>query len=481
MIIPELEVFEGLIKSEAFQIAEPGPLLNPIESFTVERDSELKIVLSTSCSPTAISSEQVIQPGAVQLNSNYVELKYARGLKVNLSGVTPKYRKMSARVQTEYATVHSVEAIFQEPGSAKYTVNWIDNLDIGDYLWPDSVDIQTNKTSLISVGDDGHKLELSQSVPFVESNNRCIRLKVCDFDLYMVSAPGDSGSKRGYLLYVGAPPRDVLKKVRDSLSFVLGRLLVELGHGYFDGQWKLVSFVSVSGYTVEGAAFKMQTLPPAPLSLGDHYFLDRDILSGVINSIFREYDKYEIGYLFWQYWHSVLAPYHLAAASFGACLESLQDVYKRKNKKPYSSSLIEAKKWDSLRQKFEAALQEQGLSDEEYEIFMNKIGDLKKAPHGIISRRFFAALGINLSVGEERAWRQRNRASHGRKIDPGTEIRVIRENKILRLLFNRAFLKIVGGAEKYNDYFSVGFPVKMLSESIIDCEYDSVYGVDSML
>ena len=54
---------------------------------------------------------------------------------------------------------------------------------------------------------------------------------------------------------------------------------------------------------------------------------------------------------------------------------------------------------------------------------------------------------------------------------PGPEIQIfgqalIREIKILKIIFHRVLLKIMGGGEQYIDYYSDEFPIKSLKDSI---------------
>lgn len=76
---------------------------------------------------------------------------------------------------------------------------------------------------------------------------------------------------------------------------------------------------------------------------------------------------------------------------------------------------------------------------------------------------------IILSEIEKSAWQQRNNAAHGNEIEEGGEIQLIREIKILKMIFHRVLLKIMGGTELYTDYYTIGFPIKYVTDSIEDC------------
>ncbi|MGB1311740.1 MAG: hypothetical protein ACPG47_11030, partial [Leucothrix sp.] len=82
---------------------------------------------------------------------------------------------------------------------------------------------------------------------------------------------------------------------------------------------------------------------------------------------------------------------------------------------------------------------------------------------------FLESLDLKLSDLEKSAWKQRNNAAHGNEVEEGSQIQLIRETKVLKVIFHRVFLKIIIGSGHYYDYYSIGFPVNELSECI---EYD---------
>lgn len=65
-----------------------------------------------------------------------------------------------------------------------------------------------------------------------------------------------------------------------------------------------------------------------------------------------------------------------------------------------------------------------------------------------------AALDLDLSKGEDTAWRRRNKAAHGTPIPQGQELAAIRDMKLLRGLFQRLLLRITNAADYYIDYSS---------------------------
>jgi hypothetical protein len=53
---------------------------------------------------------------------------------------------------------------------------------------------------------------------------------------------------------------------------------------------------------------------------------------------------------------------------------------------------------------------------------------------------------------------------------PGIEPEIIRDTKLLKVLFHRMLLKIVDGSDHYYDYASLDFPIRNLREPVPPAE-----------
>ena len=58
----------------------------------------------------------------------------------------------------------------------------------------------------------------------------------------------------------------------------------------------------------------------------------------------------------------------------------------------------------------------------------------------------------------------RNNAAHGNEIEYENYINLIRETKLLKLLFHRIVLTITSASDSYFDYYSLGHPIRPLEE-----------------
>lgn len=128
--------------------------------------------------------------------------------------------------------------------------------------------------------------------------------------------------------------------------------------------------------------------------------------------------------------------------------------------------MISEPKWKGFRKYAIKYMDELDIEDTEKSILVNKINSLNQLPQSLVTDRFLQTLNIRLSEPELNAWKQRNNAAHGNEVEDGDHIKLIREVKIMRVVFNRILLKLVAGSDFYFDYYSIGFPIRCIEDSI---------------
>jgi hypothetical protein len=108
------------------------------------------------------------------------------------------------------------------------------------------------------------------------------------------------------------------------------------------------------------------------------------------------------------------------------------------------TSLLEPEDWKILKDAVEVAIPGLSARNEIKAVLGNKVFDLNKAPQSLVNERAIGALGIALSGTEKKAWKQRNVAAHGTETDDAGAIELIREIKLLRVLFHGMLLSHEG-------------------------------------
>lgn len=470
------ERLEQYVNDGQFIIDYSGPLYSPINKIKINRDKNLHFILETT-SGLSSNSEAVTHPlGTVRISDESISLTGILGSKVSIKGVQPNGSTTttsinSESIRKELSSVESIEAELKEISSGKYLIEWLENVDDGRYIWPNSVETCTEKSTITSIGTGSDRIEINMSKKSKAIGRNSISLSIDKNSFYLVTSKSDQSShgvNSGYILYLGVPSDEERKKIRNCLSFALGRPLIKTGYSIYNSKWELVFFKLISAYSMGGAAFSLPSLPPSPLSTRFTSFIDEKILHSIVNSIYHKYDMYKFGYLSWAYWHAICAPVHIAAVHFGACIESLQKSYIDNNGKVFRSTLIERTEWKLLQKGVLEVLNSLIIDEEDSRVIKNKISSLNQTPQSIMTERFLSNIDINLSYIEKAAWKQRNNAAHGKEIEKDGEILLIREIKILKVIFHRVLLRIMGGTDLYTDYYTIGFPIKKITISIED-------------
>lgn len=469
------EYFEDFINNGFFEITDAGPLHIPIRSFSLKRNSKLKIILRTTADFNASSSATDHPPGTVRINKDTVSLTSLSGAKAKIIGITPYNSVQSANSKTgvmqlqEKSMVSTLEAEVGRPRIGKYTIEWLENVDDGNLIWPHSVDSITRTTKDMTLNKEDSHLTFKASNKNGSHGRRCVEFKVGEHIIFFGLTGGAAGRKkrkRGFVIYQSCPDESFRRKIRDCISFIIGRYLVCIGHTVLSDRFELVTLRAVSAHSMDGRAFDMYSMPPTHLGGRYHGEIDPDSFSHMVNSIFSKYDEYNFGSLSWMYWHAASAPAHAAAVQFGAAIEALQRSYVENNGRAFQKGLISKEKWRGIRALLLSHISE--IDDSAKAIFENKINSLNQLPQSVLTERFLKALGVVTGSIENVAWRQRNDAAHGNEVEGGDYVKLIRNIKVLRGIFNRMALSIFGMSRLYYDYYSLNIPLRALEDPIPD-------------
>jgi hypothetical protein len=416
--------------------------------------------------------------GTVRRNDDALEFTTATGFTGVARGVAAQkwVRTLDSTggwgATKEEGSLHSLTLTSQHSGDGLYTIEWIENFPADSFTWPSGISDRAMSTEsrVIGRGADAITLEKVDKLTAGGGDNHCVSLKVSNIELYLSSATLGLEKKQlinpGFILYKGTPDQDTRNKIRNCISFSLGSFLVYLGCTVLDTHLDPVAITAVNADRLLDRASKVGVLPPAPLERRYEREVDPQNLSRMVNGLYAKYEALHLETLMWAYWHAVCAPIHIAAAHFGAAIEALQDAYVSACGAEYQTKLIlEKEKWQQLQADLVKSVRAAGLASEIEVIFLNKISGLNSVPRSKLSDQVFDRLGIQLGEQEARAWRQRHLAAHGDSMDEDP-IAIIRETKLLKLIFHRILLKITNGSDTYRDYYSLKFPIRRLEDPV---------------
>jgi hypothetical protein len=460
------ESFDGIINHGHFKITDPGPLHTPIRSFSVRRNDKLELVLETHCDEDAKSTAIEHPAGTVRMNTDAIELTSIGDVKARAVGVQPLRVLTSINYETGARGLREESRIFQYiegtmPVDAEiaYTIDWLENVQGRDFVWPDTIKNTKEITETRTIGHDGG-ITLSSVDEDRSFGQGCVGFSVAGIKLYLCTSWRDKpaeGSKPGCIVYTGAPNEDTKLKIRTALSYALGVYLVYLGSTTYSSEWHTIYFKSVSAYSIGRRVFDLPVLPPAPLGSRFEHEITSAALSRMVNGIHSHYDELKFGSLSWAYWHALCATMHIAAVHFGAAIEALQRNYVSAHPQNFKTTLVsDPATWRTLSCDMRRAISNLSISDEDKRILGDKLGNLNETPRGVIMDRLLKSINIKLGADERRAWRRRNDAAHGNEVKQEEQIQIIRDSKLLRGIFDRMLLRIINGSDSYHDYYTIG-------------------------
>jgi hypothetical protein len=476
MNVWQWECFEGVVNSNVLRVTDAGPLLEPIETFRLTRNDKFELILET-LGPGGPHTDTLAHPaGTIRRTTESVEFA---GQHAEIScvahGVLPlgsstKWNASGDRETTERAKVYSLTCRLKDDVAPAYTIDWLENLDRDGHVWTGtSTRDREEITETRTIGHGTQEIKLTAHRTSGSMSRLSLKMVINGIELYLCVAnlKDKKRIKAGYIIYIGHLADDVRKKIREVISFCLGNYLIYLGSSTLDQNCELVSLSAVSALAIGDRIFEIPVLPPAPLGTQYQQEVDQQMVSRMANAIFAMHDDLRFGALSWAYWHALSAPVHMAAAHFGAAIESLQRAYVKNHPREFETKLVSDKAtWKSLKEQFLNAVANAQLDPNVSGIITNKISNLNEMPKSISSEKLLAEIGLPLSTIEEVAWARRHRAAHGGEIDENSTIPTIKETKLLQLILHRLILKITGASDFYYDYYSIGLPIRPLIEPV---------------
>ncbi|RXJ77510.1 hypothetical protein, partial [Arcobacter sp. F2176] len=426
----EFEEFEDIINTRMFKFNNYGPLKEPITSFKIYRDSDLRIILKSTSSIQAKSNFIEKTQGLVYNNEDKVVLHsyYNKNVEITLFGVTTYSNNinLNSNEQNELSLINTISATLKNEGEEKYMIEWIDNID-SFFIFDQSIIRNKKVHNSLSIDDIVLKDESIKN-----DSHHCLHILLSDVLSCYLCRSSDSNTK-GFILYKNIEEEDIRNKLRNCISFVLGKPLIYLGYSCYNDNSELVSFKTIRGHDYNGA-FKLNTQAPTILHSQATNAIDSMIFSNLVSNIYSIYDDIDFRHLSWLYWHASTSAPHSAGVQFGACIESLCTKSLTDNEKKL---IIDKTIWKKFRKNIiNESIETLEIDKDIKEQLKSKIDILNVLSQKKQLQNFLQKINIKLSTTEENAWQQRNDSAHGNPVKDGNYIKMIREVKILRTLFN---------------------------------------------
>jgi hypothetical protein len=242
---------------------------------------------------------------------------------------------------------------------------------------------------------------------------------------------------------------------------------VELGSAVYCNDWGVISFKARSAYSIDRQVFNLPVLPPAPMSMRRQHEIDRIPFARMVNAVFNKYDALKFADLTWSYWHALCAAPHIASAHFGAAIEMLLRQHAATKPDQFPQRIIaDRSMWASISVQVVRAISKLQIDEAKKDAVRKNVGGLNRVHQRDVLDSILKDIGIELGADESQAWKRRNEAAHGIAIVVGEELDVIRDIKLLKVMFHRLLLRMTNGADSYLDYATPGFPIRRLADPV---------------
>lgn len=466
------------LKENIFELVNGCPF-NRVNSENLFRKSAYKINLYRNDSGGLLFDITSSEWGIEKIGKNYkegeliksndvVKLSRDQFIECVISHVIHKgYRSKTTdnggqeTVDTYFA--HTATVSFADRDEPRYVIEWVDNI-IASYIFNSNIAFDTTKTTFTKVGRSEELVINSKSNGGGSQN--ALHVNIDGVDVYVVSTENKAKNRfrSGMIIYASYPSSDVRDKIRNCISFVFGLPIVFLGYTAYDKNWNATEMKAVGASSFDGNASRIVMQPPYPINSREgRNVLDGEKFSSIVNTLYQVYDTIKFNDVYWTYWHAVCAPAHSAAVNFGGTIEQLQ-----RNAKsiipPIKSKVVEDDVWSAVKKALIDQINCLDIPETEKKILKNKASGVNQAPAGLVFKRTNDALGLKISDIEIEAWKHRNMAAHGGMHDDYDE--TILSGKILRLLFHRLLAGIAHCSDEYVDYYTLGFPGRILKDPI---------------
>lgn len=325
------EAIDRLSGNREFFVEENETVRAKVKRFYVGRDENKDIIIDLIYDGWPEERRDNPPTGTLKIHDDKIVFRNRlSGKGGEATGVI--YRHLQSNTESggretiERFTARSIQLDIDNSQPEAFCVEQIDNLSTS-YLWPDMIDTKGSHSSTTVLKWELGSVSIPNELKSSVFSRAAMHLKVGGYDLIVCVDERHNNKRTGKIVYIGAPEIEIRDKIRDVISFVLGRPIVYYGCTLHSLEWHPLRSVSIDAYSINGMMFQLHALPPYPIfRKNSRTFLDGSLVQAVCNSIFAHYEQLDFQKSSWAYWHAMCAPYHMEAAHFGALVEKVQHV-----------------------------------------------------------------------------------------------------------------------------------------------------------
>ena len=468
----EWESVDSVASSKLWRVQSASSIRGNITDFRIFRRTDLSIALEVEISEYESGLYQP-PPGSVVRLGDALIFEHISGYVAHAEGL---YQTSSSTTYGEVVkqrlelSVGKLTVAQIDKAQERFCIEWIANCP-SYWIYPAGRKTNTTVHTIRQHGRQLTSADMVGSSGSGEGSNNCFEFTIEGVNAYLcIETDGKikDVTKAGYIFYDGIVSAETREKVRNALSFVLGRMLVHLGSTTFSDDWEAVEAESIDPYDHEGIVFRVSTYPLAPIwKPVDRKVIDPDVATAMLTALIQSFDRLELGSIGRAYWAAVCSSVEIAPLYFGTAIEALQRSYSTAEPATRLTKMLDDDRWSTVKDRLLEAFDAQTVDDDEVrQILRNKISGLNGNPPSRASDQIAGRLGLVLSPRERGAWKRRNQAGHGNRLRPDDAIDHMKDTKLLRLRLHRLLLAMTGAHTHYIDYYSTNLPSRRITDPI---------------
>ena len=289
--------------------------------------------------------------------------------------------------------------------------------------------------------------EIIESVNGVSYNHSLIQLDNCKFVLEKVNDFGPKWSNNLGIEYqnqFNIPSSEIRQKIKEILSFSLGKNLIKIGETYYDENnniLKEISFLPNISPKIDIKRLCSSYEVPAISFYGDFIdeFYFENQLSKIINAYLNE-TELNLSHILEYLYVSTGFPTESEIIMIGGCLDELAEMWFNSSKTCSNGELIKEEKYCELMN------DELPIIKDKLKCYLDVYENIKKS-YEITGyqkvKKFLDEIGLEQGRAEKKARGHRNISAHGHVMPIETRLKMVYTTDIYRTFINRIILRLL--------------------------------------
>jgi len=277
-----------------------------------------------------------------------------------------------------------------------------------------------------------------------------------------------------YLQFIdgqGITDREFRRRYLESVSFALGKRLIEIGHSTFSDDHQPICQESRTPYSLNiKKEAAIHPLPPAENVLHGQ-FPTEEIFSEIVEAFLDNYESLDLPNVVWPLWIARLMPLGAELVSYSSSLESLVTMW-FKNKEPQKNEYVDSDLFKGIVASAHEQVSKLSITEDLKETLNRKLDLANHLSIGDKKRRFFESLGLKFGNIEKKTIASRNKYAHGGSVKDADVRDLVILARCYEALINRALLAAIGSTDNYVDYSSYYFPERNISAEMAGTNFD---------